>query len=238
LLAKISAALSELLVNKKLVLFELNEVPFRVIDFYCQRRPQSTLASMLRKGRQYETTTEDRLALDPWISWPTFHRGVNDEVHHILHLGQVLSDADTRFPPVWRILKERGLRIGVFGSLHSSNVPADASDYSFYVPDYFDSKVFAHPPALEAFQKLNIAMTRGSARNVSRKVPFGSFVEFVARAPGLGLRLSTAADSAMHVARETINPFLRIRRRAYQPLVMADLFIKHLERTQPDFATF
>jgi len=226
-------------VNKgKLILLELNEVPYRVLDTYRSARPDSSVARLLAGGSQYTTLTEDRFALDPWISWPTLHRGVTDESHQILHLGQILNDVDAALPPVWRLLRDRGLTVGVFGSLHSSNLPSDVSEYSFYLPDYFDDKVFAHPKSLTGFQDLNIRMTRQSARNVTRKFPFGSFARFLATAPASGLTFQTVIDSARHLAHEAIDRSLRIRRRAYQPLIMADIFLRQLHRTQPDFATF
>ena len=163
---------------KNIILFEINEVPFRVIDQYCDMRPQSTLARVLSRSRQYETVTEDSLALDPWISWPTMHRGVPDEKHQILHLGQVLDEVDVQYPPIWRLLKQAGVSVGVFGSLHSSAVPDDAADYSFYVPDCFDNEVYAQPRSLETFQEFNLRMTRDSARNVSRKLPVGAAAKF------------------------------------------------------------
>lgn len=224
--------------GRKLILVELNEVPLRVIESFCRSNPESNLARCLPRCKQYETFTEDKLALDPWISWPTFHRGVHDEIHQILHLGQVVDEADTHFPPIWRLIRSKGLSVGVFGSLHSSNIPADARSYSFYVPDYFDADVFAHPPELRVFQQLNLLMTRQSARNVTRELPIATLARFLARAPSLGLRLTTIADSAGQLARELRDPSQRVRRRAYQPLIMADLFIRQLERTLPDFATF
>jgi len=224
--------------NKKLILLELNEVPFRVIDAYCQLRPTATLTKMLSMSRQYTTVNEDRLVLDPWVSWPTLHRGVNDEEHNILHLGQLIAETDERFPPIWQLLKDKGLRVGVFGSLHSSSRAADVREYSFYLPDYFDGAAFAHPAALGAFQELNLSMTRQSARNVTRKIPVSSALRFVAQAPMIGLKLSTFVDSASHLVREVFDSSLRIRRRAYQPLVTMDLFLHQLRKTRPDFATF
>jgi hypothetical protein len=226
------------LMSGRLIVLELNEVPYRVIDAYCAERPSSNLARLVSKSVQYNTFTEDRLALDPWISWPTFHRGVHDETHQILHLGQVIDEVDSKFPPIWRILRERALTVGVFGSLHSSAIPSDVGSYSFYVPDYFGADAFAHPSELLPFQRLNLAMTRQSARNVTRKVPAAALTHFLATAPFAGLTLGTALDSAGHLVRETFNRSLRIRRRAYQPLVMADLFIRQLENTLPSFATF
>jgi len=225
-------------VQKKLILLELNEVPYRVIDSYCNRRPMSTLASMLQKSRQYTSVTDDQLALDPWISWSTLHRGVNDEVHGILHLGQVIDSTDAAFPPIWRLLRKRGLKVGVFGSLHSSNIPPDASEYSFYLPDYFDSGLAAYPVSLLPFQKLSLSMTRQSARNVSRSIPFRSALKFALNAPKLGLRMATVYGMAMQLVREAFNARLRIRRRVYQPLIMMDLFIKQLTEKKPEFASF
>ena len=54
--------------QRKLILVELNEVPYRVIDWYTRERPGSTLARMLPQCGQYQTLTEDKIALDPWIS--------------------------------------------------------------------------------------------------------------------------------------------------------------------------
>lgn len=223
---------------KKILLFEINELPFRVIDFYCQKRPSSTLAKVLGRSRQYETYTEDSLALDPWISWPTLHRGVTDKDHQILHLGQVLEDTDRKYPPIWRLLKQAGVSVGVFGSLHSSAVPSDAKDYCFYVPDCFDNRVYAHPESLSAFQEFNLSMTRDSARNVSRKLPLGSAFRFVAKAPMLGIKVSTGAKIGAHLVKETFNRDLKIRRRNLQPLLAMDLFMKQVRETRPQFATF
>jgi hypothetical protein len=224
--------------RKKLLLIELNEVPYRVFEAYQRERPDSSVARLLSGSIQYQTITQDRLALDPWISWATLHRGVTDETHKILHLGQVLDKVNAEFPPIWQLLADRGLRVGVFGSLHSSRLPSDLSAFTFYVPDYFDDKAFAHPRSLLPFQELNLRMTRQSARNVDRKLPMGAFARFMASALGSGLTLDTTLDSAAHLVRETFDSSLRIRRRAYQPLVMADLFLRQLELEQPDFATF
>ena len=120
--------------ERKLLLLELNEVPYRILDKYCADRPQSALGALLRASVQYRTCTEDKLALDPWISWPTLHRGVNDEVHGILHLGQALHDIDAQYPPIWRILRASGIRVGIFGSLHSSSVPEEMEGTTFTFP--------------------------------------------------------------------------------------------------------
>ena len=46
--------------TRKIVLFELNEVPWCIIDDQVARRPDGALASMLRRSAQYETVAADK----------------------------------------------------------------------------------------------------------------------------------------------------------------------------------
>jgi hypothetical protein len=57
----------------------------------------------------YTSMTADRGHLSPWTTWPTLHRGVNDEQHMIASIGQDRSLADRRFPPIWSLLHEAGV---------------------------------------------------------------------------------------------------------------------------------
>lgn len=223
---------------KNLIILELNEVPYRVLDHYVGLRPQSNLAKIFPKSTQYLTSTEDTLTLDPWTSWPTLHRGVPDTMHGILHLGQVLKNQDDSFPPIWKILKKSGINVGVFGSLHTSTVPDDFTDYSFYVPDYFANDLHASPKSLLPFQELNLRMTRDSARNVSRKLPIGQALKFLATAPMLGVTAKTAATIGKQLVGEVSNKNLKVRRRNLQAVLSTDLFMKQLRTTKPQFATF
>lgn len=80
--------------QRKIILFELNEVPARVLDAYCAAHGDSELAMLLRHGRRYETLTEDVGNLSPWITWPSLHRGVNNERHLLGDFGQDTADAE------------------------------------------------------------------------------------------------------------------------------------------------
>ena len=46
--------------GNSIILFELNEVPYRIIDEFCIWRPRSSFARYLPQCRQYESHTEDR----------------------------------------------------------------------------------------------------------------------------------------------------------------------------------
>lgn len=223
----------------RIVVVELNEVPFRVLDAYVQRRPASAFARVLERGDQYTSYTEDEIQLDPWISWPTFHRGVRDRQHGILHLGQPLDEADARHPPIWTLLARAGRKVGVFGSLHTAPLPAEAErDYAFFVPDYFASDHAVHPRELAAFQALNVTMTRGSARNVSRKLPVSQLARMIKDVPRIGIEPKTLLKGARQLYEEVRDPTLRTRRRNYQTALMSDVFLRLYARHRPDFATF
>src|SRR6516164_8196265 len=63
-------------VQQKVIFFELNEVPFRILDEFCRWRPDSNLAKLLPRCTQFETVTEDEGHLSPWVTWPSLHRGI------------------------------------------------------------------------------------------------------------------------------------------------------------------
>ena len=223
---------------KKLILFELNEVPFRVIDKYVAEKPNSCLAKVLGSARVFECHNEDTVQLDPWIAWPTLHRGVVDETHGIFHLGQHTGDADKRFPPIWQLAKANGKSVGVFGSLTSSSVPTDADSYSFYIPDYFAYKPFANPPSLLPFQKFNLTLTRESGRNVSSRIPLRPALSFARTAALMGVSFNTIKQIVRQLAGELVEKRRKARRRSIQPLLMLDLFLRQMEETRPVLATF
>jgi hypothetical protein len=224
---------------RSVIVLEANEIPLRVFDHYCGRRPASALARIMERARQYRTHTEDKTRfIMPWITWPSFHRGVHDEVHRIFKFGQWEAETDARYPPLWALLARSGIRTGVFSSMQSSPLPHDSKEYAFYFPDMFSTSTATEPRALETLQEFNLLMTRESARNVSRSIDLRSAARVVANSRRLGLRARTYLDIGKQLAGEVINPVRKTRRRAYQPLILLDAFCKQLEATRPQFSTF
>src|SRR5688572_12717606 len=107
----------------KIIFFELNEVPYRIIHLFCRLYPNSNLATVFNKGRKFETFAEDQGHLSPWVTWPTVHRGVSNEKHFTSDFGQDINDQEKEFPPLWNILAQEGVKVGVFGSLHTYPLP-------------------------------------------------------------------------------------------------------------------
>ena len=224
--------------RKKIILFELNEVPLRIVDEFCRWRPKSCLAQLLPRCKQYETFAEDSGVLSPWITWPSVHRGVSNHRHTISEFGQDLGEVNRDFPPLWEVLARNGISTGVFGSLHSQSMPQQLDQYAFYVPDVFTAGSECFPKKLKAFQEFNLAMTRDSGAVVSAKVHWNSAWRMLLRASELGLRFRTLADTATQLFSERLENWRRIRRRTHQMTLAFDVFMKQLETTLPDFCTF
>ncbi|PCJ82468.1 MAG: hypothetical protein COA57_13125 [Flavobacteriales bacterium] len=223
---------------KKIILFELNEVPQKIVEYYCKCRPNSTLARIRNSTKKFETYTENKGHLSPWNTWPTLHRGVTNQQHYIADFNQDLTEVDKEYPPIWKILTEAGVKVGMFGSLHSYPMPKSLENYEFYVPDVFASGKECFPKNVEIFQDFNLKLSRESARNVERKIPFGDAIKLLINVPELGFKLDTIADTGAQLIKERIKPWQKVRRRTYQTILSFDVFYKLLEKTKPGFVTF
>lgn len=223
---------------RKIILFELNEVPFKVLDQFCKWQPQSALAKQLPTCFQYDTRTQEISSLSPWITWPSVHRGVNDEQHMIQNFGQELSDVDRDFPPLWELLRRHGVRVGVCGSLHTYPPPQHMTDYDFFIPDTFAAGSECFPQNIELFQDFNLRMARESARNVARGVPWAQALQVLLHAPELGFKLQTLTSVAGQLLSERAQKWRTVRRRTFQSVLAFDIFYKQLRKNKPGFATF
>jgi hypothetical protein len=221
-----------------IVLFELNEVPWQILDDYVTAHPSSELAGLLARSHGYTTLTADRGHLSPWTTWPTLHRGVNDEHHGIASFGQDRRRADRQFPPLWSLLHDAGVGVGVCGTLHSDPAPEDLGSYAFYLPDAFASEPLAHPPELVHFQRFNLAMSRESARNIDTHIAAKDALGLVWHSRRLGIRPATYAAIGKQLLAEWRRPAMRNRRRTYQAVLLFDVFARQLQQTRPQFSTF
>jgi hypothetical protein len=223
---------------RKIIFFELNEVPFRVMDSFCEKYPTSTLAKIRPYCHEYLTNSEDIGLLEPWITWPSVHRGVSNQQHKIHDYNQDLHQIDENFPPVWKILSSNHISTGVFSSLHSYPLPANISDYSFFIPDPFAPESVCHPELISSFQEFNLSMSRISGKNVSSKMLVTPALKMLTNSFDLGLRPNTFWDISTQLLSEKVNPSFVRRRRTYQSVLSFDVFMKLLKEKQPSFATF
>jgi hypothetical protein len=219
-----------------LLVYELNEVPWPVIDWYVSCNPASALAQLYMYSRALTTITSDVGELHPWTTWPTLHRGVPNSIHNIRFINQNLEAADA-YPPVWQTLQRARKRVGVFGSLQSYPPPPD-DGYDFYVPDTFSPGCETLPPKYSAFQRFNLRQTQQDGAQASAIKIDSSVSSDVYQMLRSGLSLSTCSKLSAHIAKERLNPLYRSRRSVLQALVAFDVFKDALKNTNPDFCTF
>ena len=222
----------------KIILFELNEVPIKIIDYYRKMRPQSWMAQNMDRMKKFETYCENGGHISPWNTWPTLHRGVTNQEHFISDFNQDLSEVDKAYPAVWEVLAKNKIKTGVFGSLHSYPPPETQGNYSFYVPDVFATGSECFPKNVELFQDINLRLSRKSARNVDSTIPYKDMFRLFGKIGSLGFKASTMKDVASHLVQERTTRWKTVRRRTYQTVLSFDVFFKLLKKEKPDFTTF
>ena len=219
--------------RRKVLLIELNEITWSLIDPLIEQGKLPTFARLRREGAWGSPVSVDLPPqLDPWITWTTVYTGRPQAAHNVYFLQQPPETIRAR--RIWEIADEAGLSVGVYGSL-CTWPPREVK--GFYVPDTFAPTPETHPASLRPIQQLNLTYTRsvrlpGDEDGLAFKARLG------ARLLGLGLRPRTAARVARQLARERVEPKSRWRRVALQPLVNFDFFSRLYRGARPDFASF
>lgn len=222
----------------KIIFFELNEVPQKIVDYFIMSCPNSWLAKNYTLLKKFNTFTENPGQLNPWNTWPTVHRGIDSSRHGILDLNQNLTEQDKDFPAIWQRLTENNIKTGIFGSLHTYQPLMRTNSYAFYIPDVFAQSPTCWPEKVEAFQRINLELSRKSARNVNRHVPKKALLNLALKSPTLGIKPQTISKIAHQLFDERRASWKSTRRRTMQALISFDIFFKLLRQKKPDFVTF
>ena len=219
--------------RRKVLLVELNEITWDLVDPLIEQGRLPTFARIKREGTWAAPMSVDLPPqLDPWITWTTLYTGRAQEDHNVFFLQQSPETIGAR--RIWEICQERGLRVGVYGSL-CSWPPRPVNGY--YVPDTFAPDTATYPESLRAIQELNLTYTR-SIRLPEDQGGLWFKGQLGARLMALGLRVDTVTRIVRQLARERRDPDASWRRVALQPLVNFDFFRRLYRRHEPEFATF
>ncbi|MEP1034885.1 hypothetical protein [Ekhidna sp.] len=223
---------------RKIIVLEVNELPYKVYDRYVDKNPNCLLAQIFNHSTQYITKSTDEGELHPWSTWPTFYRGIDNAKHKIKDIGEDLTERNKMYPPLWEILTQHNISAGIFASLHTYPLPSDLKNYKFLVPDPFALGSTTFPKKIEPFQAFNLAMTRRSGRSVDKSIDKRSALKLMFALPGLGLRISTILITLKQLVNEKFASWKASRRRTFQSVLAFDLFIKLLRNNKPQFVTF
>ena len=219
--------------RKKVLLVEINEITWNLIDTLIEQGELPTFARLKREGAWASPLSVDLPPmLEPWITWTTVHTGRPQSDHNVFFLQQPPETIKAK--RLWEICHEAGLSVGVYGSLCSW---PPQSVNGFYVPDTFAPDTATYPKSLEPIQKLNLTYTR-SVRLPSDEDGLLFKAKLGAKLLSLGLSANTVMRIVRQLARERQRPGTRWQRVALQPLVNLDFFSRLYRRHRPAFATF
>ena len=220
---------------RPLLLVEINEVSWRLIEMYRQRPEFPHLNQILREAKHYKTMAVDDGELSPWITWPTFHRGIKD--HQIHYLGQ---DPKTyKGTPIWEEVRKRNGNLGIFGSLQSWP-PQNPGENGFFVPDTFSQDESCYPESLRPIQAFNLDQVRENGRVIQ-----GGLLSTLKKSGIVftllenGLRWKSIFSLAKQIISEFFNPQKKSRRSTFQTIIFWDCFRKlYNPENPPTFSTF
>lgn len=224
--------------ENKLVVLELNEVPWKVIDTFVERNPTSAFARVMGRSGRINTLLPDTGQLHPKTSWQTFHRGVPDHIHGIREYNQQQSAGHTNNPTMWELAKNAGKRVGCGASIGSWPLPEDTSNVDFWFADPFSPDPDSIPSEVTAFQRFNtLAVARSSRQVRSGGVSREVILDFLKNALRIGITPGTAIKTIHQVVAEKINRPLSVRRRNIQALMSFDVALKQWKTTQPHLSS-
>ena len=219
--------------GKKVLLVELNEVTWNLIDPMIDKGELPTFARLKKEGAWAAPLSVDLPPmLEPWITWTTVYTGRPQPEHKVEFLQQ--PPETIRAKRIWEICDEAGLSVGVYGSI-CSWPPREVN--GFHVPDTFAQDTSTHPASLQSIQKLNLTYTR-SIRLPSDQDGLLFKARLGAQLINLGLSAGTISKIVRQLARERRQPKTRWQRVALQPFVNFDFFSRLYRRHRPDFASF
>lgn len=219
--------------RRKILLFELNEVTWTLIDPMIAAGELPTFAHLKQEGSWSAPMSVDLPPqLDPWITWTTLYTGRPQAEHSVYFLQQPPESIKAR--RIWQICADHDLSVGVYGSL-CSWPPRPVK--GFYVPDTFSPDSATYPVTLRPIQEMNLTYTR-AARLAAERDGLRFKALLGAQLLRLGLSLTTVARVARQLALERANPEARWRRVALQPLLNFDFFSRLYRKHRPDFASF
>jgi len=210
---------------QQLLFLELNEINFDYVASYAGRGGLPNLGRLIRRNGVSRTVSEHRYEdLEPWIQWVTAHTGMPLAAHGVFRLGDIVHKD---LPQIWEQLEGHGLSVGAISPMNAKNRLRQAA---FFVPDPWTPT----PPTATArlaslYEGIAQAVNENAQSRVSARSLAGLLAGFAsyARPANYGAYLHLAASSRKHPWRKAL----------VLDLLLADVFVREVRRTAPDFAS-
>jgi hypothetical protein len=117
--------------GKRLILLELNEINFDVVEKYLDA--DSTRFPALKKllaGAHIRTSCEKQYEeLEPWIQWVSVHTNKTYAEHGVFRLGDIVGSSA---PQIFEQLEEAGYKVGAISAMNAEN---RLKNPAYFIPD-------------------------------------------------------------------------------------------------------
>ena len=116
---------------KRLVLLELNEINFDLVNQYLLKYPERFPGlEKLVSGAKIHTSSEKVYEeLEPWIQWASVHTGKSYAEHKLFRLGDVVG---SEVPQIFELLEKAGVTIGGISPMNAEN---RLKKPAYFIPD-------------------------------------------------------------------------------------------------------
>jgi Type I phosphodiesterase / nucleotide pyrophosphatase len=210
---------------QQLLFLELNEINFDYVASYAGRGGLPNLGRLIRSNGVARTVSEQRYEeLEPWIQWVTAHTGMPLAMHGVFRLGDIVHKD---LPQIWEQLEGHGLSVGAISPMNAKNRLRRAA---FFVPDPWTATPPTATPRLAAlYQGIAQAVNENAQSKVSARSLAGLLSGFAVYA--------RPANYKTYVQLAASSPRRPWRKALVLDLLLADVFIREVRRTSPDFAS-
>ena len=130
---KLSKILSKLniekIMDKKLILIELNEINFDVVEFYLANGVNLDGFKTLFDKVIVTKSEQEYDNLEPWIQWPSVHNGKTFFEHKIFRLGDSVYSSDEQ---IFEKIEKAGFSVGAISPMNATN---KLKEPAYFIPD-------------------------------------------------------------------------------------------------------
>ena len=209
----------------KLILIELNEINFDVINYYLNKEENLPgFQQMISKGM---IVTESELKyknLEPWIQWPSVHTGLNYNEHNVFRLGDFVNSSHEQF---FEKIEKAGFCVGAISPMNATN--------KLQNPAYFIPDPWTKTPSDGSFfsKKITASIVQAVNENSQSKLTFSTMFYLA-----LSFIALVRPSRYMHLIRYA----LRALGKPWRKALFLDIFLYEIHKTllkrkNPDFST-
>lgn len=102
-----------------LLLIELNEINFRMVQRYLESGAKLTAFSRMMKCGVVESSSEASYELlEPWIQWPSVHTGKTYDDHKVFRLGDIIKFEGDQ---IFEVVERMGFKVGAISPMNGDN---------------------------------------------------------------------------------------------------------------------